>query len=262
MPRTLPALVLAALLSTTAAQEPAVYEHAPVALPPAMKAALAKKVTLKDMEGTPIRLVTQLAADHKLKVAFSDALTKEKDLLLRGQGKVVGQKGVRLDIVLHQFLSDAGIPPVCVVKDDTLVFTTESDPDAVVKKKPAQPGAVVVAAVRQPPDGSHSLIVSVIRKKMTEKADYDARNAIPLVDALAAVTKQTGIPYPVNVPSFEAAGVPMVRDKLVTIKGGKMLTHDAVLREVLAPVDGAFYVDPYGSPQVVHKDDRRVRAKK
>ena len=79
------------------------------------------------------RLQAKIAAEHKLKVEFSEALTKEHEELLKGKGKVVAQKGVRLDIVLHQFLTDAGIPPVCVVKGDVLLCKLEGLPDMSIR---------------------------------------------------------------------------------------------------------------------------------
>src|SRR5436190_951399 len=111
MLRSFAALGLFTSLLAASAQEPPVYEHTPVAVPLAMKTALAKKVGLTDETGTPVDQVAKIAAEHKLKVEFSEALTKEREELLKGKGKVVAQKGVRLDIVLHQFLTDAGIPP-------------------------------------------------------------------------------------------------------------------------------------------------------
>lgn len=232
---------LALALPGANAQPPA-PTPTPVPLTPALKTALAKRVTIeKAMEGTPAELLQKLAAEHKFKIAIDDDPKVERiGVVGKEKTSIPAQKDVRLDIIINDLLLRNGGVVFCVVRKDTLVIV---DPSQATVKLPGN--RVGVQTILQPPDATHLAATAPIKKKLAAKVDAVADNTAPVFEFLQKVAKQNDLKFLVAEEEFRKEGVMDFKESKVTVKAAKGITVEAMLRDTLKSVNAQVALDPY-----------------
>jgi hypothetical protein len=232
---------IAMLTNLAAARQPK-EATVPIALPPALKTPLMKRVTIeKPLEGSAADLAKKLADDNKLKFAIDPSVLKEYPTLASGKVTLRPQKDVRLDLLLGELLAFEGNTPTCVVRKDTLVVIPPGR-EALAKGVKGE----VLQVLRQAPDATHTAAVAAIKKKLATKVDMNASNEIPVLELLQAISKKHELTFVISIERFKAEGVPNIGEAKPKIKAAKGATLESVLRDTLGTVDAELVLDPYG----------------
>lgn len=232
----------------------------PVSLPPTLKTPLLKRITIERAEsGKLIDIVRKLAIDHRLKFDIDAAV------LMPIQNETVHlypQREARFDVLLSDVLREASrisddvAGPYCIVRKDMLVITTAEQ--ATIKKN----GALVCQVLRQPPDAIHTKVVRVIQARLTKKVDVAGGNELPFIDVLQKWGKEYDLGFGVDQVSFQTNGVTNLAEQKTTVKEGKKVALETVIRGALQSIDADLYLDPYGRLRIVHKKTYELLPKK
>lgn len=231
----------------------------PVSLPPTLKTPLLKRITIEREEsGKLIDIVRKLAIDHRLKFDIDAAV------LMPIQNETVHlypQRDSRFDILLSDVLREASrvsddvAGPYCIVRKDLLVITTAEQ--ATIKKN----GALVCQVLRQPPDATHTKLVRAIQTRLARKVDVEG-GEVPLPELLQKWGKDHDLGFAVDQVSFLANGVNNLAEARPTVKAGKKVALESVIRGALRSIDADLYLDPYGRLRIVHKKTYELLPKK
>lgn len=248
-PRVLLAVPLCAVaLAVTARGEELPTATTPVALPAGFKALLKRVSVDKTPPATAEDLVKRLAEDNKLKIEFDPAFLKEFPDIAKRKVTIPPVRDVRLDLVIDGLIRQVGGVSTCTVKEGVVVFVKPAD---AVVMRPNKTQAV--QTLLQPPDAAHATAVAALKKKLVTKTDIEAINDVTIMECLSFVAEKHGFAFQIKGDLFKTSGVRNVAAQKVTIKAGKGITLDAILREALKPVDGDYAIDGYGNLSVVPK---------
>lgn len=251
--------VLYAYTPCGSAQGQDVPKLVPVTLPTALKTTYLKRVTIERAEsGKLVDIVKKLAIDHRLRLDIDAAVLMP---IQNETVHLIAQRDARLDILLSDLLREASrisddvAGPYCIVRKDLLVITTAEQ--ATIKKN----GALVCQVLRQPPDASYTKLVRAIQARLTRKVDVEG-GEVSLPDLLQKWGKDHDLGFTVDQVSFLANGITNLGEARPTLKAGKKVALESVIRGAFRSIDADLYLDPYGRLRIVHKKTYELLPKK